>query len=132
MTNIAAKPFPCDPQLPENLEIVRVEYSANSLMISTRSLRDSASALVEFPDVIGFRVMDEGNLLEFWPECSSANGRLFEIFAGGWLAQESLRPGSLFRPTKINAKEYFLAGVDDCVSIICLGEPSIRIADADD
>jgi hypothetical protein len=126
MTNITAKSVPCDPPLPEDLEIVRVEYSPNFLMINTRSLSDSATALIEFPDIIGFRVLDEGNLLEFWPECSSANGRLFEIFAGGWLGQELIRPGSLIGPMKIKAKEYLLAGVDDCVSVICHGEPTVR------
>jgi hypothetical protein len=77
MTNITAKSVPCDAPLLEDLEIVSVEYSANSLRINTRSLSDSASAVVEFPDTTGFRVLDEGNLLEFWPECSSANGRFF-------------------------------------------------------
>jgi hypothetical protein len=126
MTDITAKSVPCDPPLPEDMEIVRVEYAPNFLMVNTRSQGDSAPTLVEFADIIGFRVLDEGNLLEFWPECSSANGRLFEILAGGWLAQESLRPGSLFAPMKIQAKEYFLAGVDACVSVICHGEPAVR------
>jgi len=107
MKNITAKSVPCDELLPRDLEIVHVEYSANFLTINIRSLSDSASTLVEFPHIIGFRVLDEGNLLEFWPDCSSANGRLFEILAGGWLAQESVRPGILFAPMKIKAQEYF-------------------------
>jgi hypothetical protein len=46
--------------------------------------------------------------LEFWPECSSPNVTLFQIFAGDWLSQEQIRPGSLLGPIKIDAREYFL------------------------
>jgi len=82
--------------------------------------------MIEFSDIMGFRVLDERDLMEFWPECSSANGRLFEISAGGWLAQELSRPGSLIGAMNIQAKEYFLAGVDDCISVLCYEEPSVR------
>lgn len=126
MTNITVKSVFCDPPIPQDLEVVRLEYATSRLMVSVRSLSDSTQSLIEFPDTVGFRVLDEGDLLEFWPECSSANGRLFQILTGGWMAQESLRPGCLMGRMKVQAKEYFLAGVDDCVSVICHGEPSVR------
>jgi hypothetical protein len=126
MTKITARSIAADLLLPKDLEIVRIEYAPKRLMVNTQSLHDSTPMLVEFSDIIGFRVLDERDLMEFWPECSSANGRLFEISAGGWLAEELLRPGSLVGPMNIQAKEYFLAGTDDCVSVLCYAEPSVR------
>jgi hypothetical protein len=126
MTKVVAKPVPCGLSLPGDAEVVGVEYAPNCLVVSTRSPDDSTQVLVEFTDIVGFRVLDERDLMEFWPECSAPNGRLFEILAGGWLSQELLRPGSLLGPMKIKAREYFLAGSDDCVSVISYGEPVVR------
>ena len=81
--------------LPKDLEIVRVAYAPTSLIENTRRPDGSTPVRIEFSGIIGFRVLDKRDLMEFWPECSSSNGRLFEISAAGWLAQELSRPGSL-------------------------------------
>ena len=125
MANVIAKSLPCGSSLPSDVEVTRIEYEPKGLVVSARS-PDGSLALVEFPDLIGFRVLDERDLMEFWPECSSANGRLFEIASGGWLSQELSRPGSLLGPMRIKAREYFLAGSDDCVSVISYAEPVVR------
>jgi hypothetical protein len=64
--------------------------------------------------------------MEYWPVCSSQNGWLFEIFSGGWLSQEKDRPGSFVADMNPMAQEYFISGVDDCVSIISSVNPTIR------
>jgi hypothetical protein len=126
MTGIVAKPLLIDLSLPTDGQIARVEYVPNCLVVGLRTPDDSVEVLVEFPAIIGFRVLDERDLMEFWPECSSPHGKLFEILAGGWLSQELLRPGSLLGPMNIRAREYFLTGSDDCVSVISPEEPIVR------
>jgi hypothetical protein len=81
---------------------------------------------VVFEDVWGYRVLDERDLGEYWPTCSSQNGRLFEVEFGGWLAQEKSRPGFLSADVISKLKEFFVAGIDDCVSVLCSAEPAVR------
>ena len=95
MTKVTARSVPAGLLLPKDLEIVRVAYAPTSLIENTRRPDGSTPVRIEFSGIIGFRVLDERDLMEFWPECSSSNGRLFEISAAGWLAQELSRPGSL-------------------------------------
>ena len=79
-----------------------------------------------FADVWGYRVLDERDLSEYWPTCSSQNGRLFEVKSGGWLSQEKSRPGFLSADVVPKLKEFFIAGIDDCVSVLCTAEPEVR------
>jgi hypothetical protein len=79
---------------------------------------------VTFENPIGFRAVDERDLLEYWPECSTPAGWLFQILSGGWLDQERKRPGSLIE-THSDAKEYLIAGMHDCVSVFSNEPPTL-------
>jgi hypothetical protein len=81
---------------------------------------------VVFEDVWGYRVLDECDLNEYWPACSSPNGRLFEVLSGGWLSKEKSRDGFVSAAMTPNLKEFFLAGNDDGVSVLCSAEPEVR------
>lgn len=109
--------------LPKDLEIVRIEYATGKLRAFVRDMDSETEIAIDFDDVLGYRVLDEGNLMEFWSECSTPNGRLFEIHSGGWLSQEA---NSHFAATPQKAKEYFVAGVDDCLSVISLMPPKVQ------
>lgn len=111
----------------ENLEIVGVEYSPNTLKIRTLEHSTNTTYQVFCADVIGFRVLDERDLMEYWPTCSRQNGWLFEITQGGWLNQEHQRPGSYLSHMNPNAKEFLITGINECVSVISLVEPNIEI-----
>jgi hypothetical protein len=79
-----------------------------------------------FEDVIGFRLLDEGDLLEFWPECSAEHGGLFKIVQGGWLSQESTRAG--FRSAdRAGLNEFFVTGPNACVNVLGFGEPQFEV-----
>ena len=80
---------------------------------------------VVFDNVRGFRVLDESDLMEFWPLCSSPEGWIFEINKGGWLDIESTRKG--FAPKNIRSIgiEYLITGIDDCINVIALSPPNI-------
>ncbi|MEY2495230.1 MAG: hypothetical protein QOJ45_1722 [Verrucomicrobiota bacterium] len=109
---------------PEGSEIVHVDYTLGRLAITVEDLADRHAVDVVFADTVGFRVLDERDLLEFWPVCSRPNGWLFRITAGGWLAQETSRPTCLIQHMERGIEEYFLVGTDDCVSVISREPPT--------
>ena len=80
-----------------------------------------AFAHVVFRNVVGFRVLDERDLCEFWPDYSEPQGWLWEVLSGGWIDLERRRP--LFNSHEFCAPlREFLIVDDKCVSILC-GQP---------
>ncbi len=109
-------------------EVIRMEYEPDDLIVTVRSLSSGLEYSLRFGAVIGFRVLDERDLLEFWPECSTMNGSwTFEITSGGWLAAEFKRSGSLIGHMCPEAREFFVAGCNSCVSVIGSDEPVLRV-----
>ncbi len=106
-----------------------VHYDTGKLVVTVMSPDEGTSALVTFAEVIGFRVLDEGRLLEFWPACSGDKGWLFHIRANGWLDQEIARRGSLLEKLP-GLNEYFMAGENDCISVLAGQAPEIEIRQA--
>ncbi|WP_124706185.1 hypothetical protein [Sulfuriferula multivorans] len=104
-------------------EIVRVDYAHTKLQAFVLDLNTESEFVVEFSKVIGFRVLDEGYLNEYWPECSASNGWLFEIHSGGWLSQET---NKLLVDMNSKGMEYFIAGENDCLSVISNAAPSVH------
>ncbi len=104
-------------------EVTEIRYSLGQLDIAI-SGKTSEACIVTFEEVAGFRVLDEGDLLEFWPECSFDRGWLFRILDGGWFSQESERSGFLARDTKI-VTEYLVTGVNECVNVLSWSEPKV-------
>jgi hypothetical protein len=106
----------------ETSEIVYLEFDVDTLRITV--LFDGYKLDVAFDSPAGFKVLDEGDLLEFWPECSLPNGWLFEIESQGWLDQETRRDGfvSAHNP---EIKEYFVVGVNYCVNVLAWEDPSV-------
>lgn len=96
-----------------NGDWLTIEISTPSGFIVVRSRTD-----------IAHRVMDEGDLLEFWPMCSLDSGWLHEIHSGGWKDLEATREGFLSRDRK-ELKEYFVVSANFCVNFIALKEPVI-------
>lgn len=112
---------------PEGSAVVRVEWGVGRLSVIVEGTAEASRGVVlEFSDVVGFRVLDERDLMEFWPACSTSNGGLFEIHEGGWLSQERIRPGSCIGPMNPSVKEYLVTGPDDCVSVLSPNPPQVR------
>jgi hypothetical protein len=126
MAKVSARPIHSAYSFPRSSEVVRIDYKLGQLCIHVQGKEATEAVVVEFIDTIGFRVLDERDLMEYWPECSTPNGWLFEITAGGWLSQEAKREGSLIVSVIPEAKEFLVTGEDDCVSIICNNEPVVR------
>ncbi len=78
---------------------------------------------VEFDGVIGFRVLDEGDLSEFWGPGVRAEGWLWLVTGGGWLDLEASRSGFMHHS---DGKEYLILGANECVSVLSKQGPVIR------
>src|SRR5437762_649131 len=110
-------------KIPKGAEVGNVAYEFGDATVSV--VADGKKiAVVKFKGVRGIRVLDEGDLLEFWPSCSRANGWLFQINAGGWLDLESSRPGFI-REKYSAVREYLVTGDNDCVSVLADQAPTV-------
>ena len=105
-------------------EITNIEYKSGRLEITSQSLDETRTVGAIFLEVAGFRVLDEADLLEFWPTCSSTNGWVFQINEGGWFAQERLRTG-FFRGDIEGINEYLVTGISECVSVFAWAPPEL-------
>ncbi len=117
------KPVSSAPPLGTDLEVTSLACTSAGLRIEVTS--PSGGALALFQPVLGFRVLDEGDLGEFWSQVTLRNGWLFEVLEGGWLALEETRP-AFFRGRSTGVREFLVAGIDACVSVICHGEPEVQ------
>ncbi len=80
---------------------------------------------VDFTDIIGFRVLDNGNLVEFWND-DCPNGWLWEVSDGGWFDLEKQREGFVTGYVEKDLlTEYLVIGTDDCISILSSSTPKI-------
>lgn len=100
----------------DDVSLISFSYEQNELKVLMSV--DGHLADVVFPSVSGFRVLDEGDLLEFWAECNLSNGWLFEITHGGWFELESNREGFV-SAHKHNVKECLVVSKKECVSVFC-------------
>ena len=122
---VSAEALPTPVAYPSGNEVGRVLYEACVLEVTVHSTADESDCIVRFEDLVGFRLLDERELCEYWPVCSIPSGRLFEVTAGGWLSREVQRtPIRLFFP---NAREYLVAGINECVSVIATCAPSVHL-----
>ena len=107
----------------ESIEVINIEFDVEELEVTV--LIDGYKLDVSFDSPAGFRVLDEGDLLEFWPDCSSPNGWLYEIFEGGWFDQERNRKGFVSTANNPAVREYFIVGTNYCVNVLALAAPCV-------
>ncbi|MEV6279980.1 hypothetical protein [Nocardia sp. NPDC051832] len=80
-------------------------------------------AHVVFRRPVGFRVLDEGDLTEYWNTYSEPHGWLWEVLRGGWLDLERQRP-TFWRGEQDGLREYFLVD-EDCINVLTWEPPEI-------
>ncbi len=108
----------------DKINIDHITYDG-SLCIKVKTPSKEGSIIFESPR--GFRLLDEADLLECWPHFSSDKGWFFKINSGGWLAHESKRNGFAEEMHSLDI-EYFIAGEDDCISVIMRREYEPKLA----
>lgn len=105
-------------------DVFEIQYGKSGLLI--RVDPDLTGRAVHFGDPIGFRVLDEGDLLEFWEDGEyDSNGWIFRIVSGGWLDFERSRKGFFSSSDREDITEYLVATASDCVNILSMSDPRI-------
>lgn len=127
MSNISVKAISSGHSFRSKAFLSAVRYDTEMLVVMLASPGDGISASTVFTDVVGFRVLGEGDLIEFWPHCASDHGWLFRIDQGGWFDQEVARRGFLHEKTA-GLHEYFIASQNECVSVLSGSAPKVEVA----
>ena len=108
-------------------KVVRaLHYDSLSLSIDIQGERMFSFARVTFRKPIGFRVLDEMDLSEFWNNYGESNGWLYEVLEGGWMELETQRQGFSSQAIyKNELKEYLLVDYK-CISVLSINPPEIE------
>ncbi len=107
-----------------NTYIESLSYDLDKLKIIVVAESDKRIEVV-FHHPIGFRCLDEGDLLEFWENSEVTNNWLLQIDNSGWYDQESKRTGFLSKSIEVN--EYLVKGQNDCINILDTSQPKVRL-----
>jgi hypothetical protein len=110
-------------------QLVELHYDVWTLRVTVDIDKFDGVVYVDFESPCGFRVLDEEDLGEMWADGKSDRRWFYTVESSGWLAQENERPGFSNDPEELT--EYFIAGVNECVSILAEGAPTITVIDAD-
>lgn len=105
-------------------EVTDINYDLTLLRITLAFENAQHPVYVNFDGVRGFRILDEGDLLEFWNPDTRAEGWLWRVSEGGWFDLENLREGFISGVTG-DCHEYLILGINECVSVLATDEPKI-------
>ena len=104
-------------------ELINLNYDLSKLKLIL-CFEQNQQIEVIFKNVIGFRVLDEGDLLEFWDPNVRAAGWIWKVESGGWFDLEKTRTGFLTGYQQdLHPGEYLVLGINDCVNIFSVSEP---------
>ena len=104
-------------------EISCINYDLWTLKITLLFPELECPVYLIFKNINGFRVLDEGNLLEFWNNDIRVPGWIWQIDKGGWFELEKTRNGFVegYHENEYR-KEYLILGQNDCVSVISMSD----------
>jgi len=108
-------------------------HDENETRVEVCLRKTQERAEVTFDCAIGVRILNELDIAAFWlssPKGSLSSSWLFHVQSGGWFDFESQRDDFYSKHEDINIQEYLVAGYRECVSILCLGEPRVRVISA--
>jgi hypothetical protein len=108
----------------KHIEMRSLRYDSEALAIEIQS-EGFAFARVVFQHPIGFRILDERDLCEFWENYHEKNGWFYEVEQGGWRELESLRSHFCAPSLFPKLQEYLLVG-DKCISVFATQLPEIH------
>ena len=103
-------------------EITDLRFAIWTLRI-TVSFSNNNTLLVAFESPGGCRVLDEGVLPAFWGVMPA--GAVLKVTSGGWFDLEA-EHNEKFRARNSGTQEYFIPGINYCVSVLSGETPSIR------
>lgn len=89
-------------------------------------------AVVQFKDVEGIKVLDEGDLLNFWQGDDLPKDWMWKVSSEGWFDEERQNDGFTMLSTRFEElTEYLIVGEGKCVCVICDGNerPTVTLLD---
>ncbi len=109
------------------VEVLRVHYDVTSHPELTIELASESHGnfLLTFERCCGIRVIDEGQICEFWNTYSSPNGWLWRVRSGGWFDLESQREHFWLRDASHAQLHEYLIVADQCVFVLSYADPRI-------
>ena len=119
------EPFTLTDEMKLHPSVVGINYDASALHIAL-SLNDERRVDLQncFNKPVGFRVLNEGDLLEFWENHDHGSHWLYLVREGGWNDLESTRDGYL-SSNQSDLNEYLVVGRKECVSVLSHDRPVI-------
>jgi hypothetical protein len=116
-----AKPFGCQAQFDWGADIHSVIYGGRLSIRVLRNRNKGDGIEVTFPQVDGFRFLDEVSLAEYWIGEDFPSGYpVLEVFDGGWAKEEEKRLGYTQQQ-----REWIIVTAGACVSVFSRHEPEI-------
>jgi hypothetical protein len=104
-------------------DIAEIHFDTEGLRVSVES--EDQTHCAHFTYVRGFRMLDEGDLLEFWSaDDYKPEGWVFEVENGGWFEQEKNRSGFLSSDA-LKLREFLVATSNSCLSILARETPKL-------
>lgn len=112
---------------PEQLAVLDRTHEVEHLSYDLWTLRITLTgkdvrAYVDFGGPVTFRVLDEGDLLEFWND-ERPPGRIWEVLSGGW------KDAMVHQYRHEQDREYMVLGQNDCVTVLTREPPTITVLD---
>lgn len=121
---LKAKPFGFLEQFDWGADIRSVSYDGRLVIFVLRNRNKDDGIEVTFPQVDGFRLLDEVQLAEYWIAEDFPSGySILEVFEGGWAQEEDKRLGYTQQQ-----REWIIVTAGACVSVFSKHEPEIRDA----
>lgn len=121
---IKAKSFGYQEQFDWGADIHSVSYDGRLSIRVLRNRNKDDGIEVTFPQIDGFRLLDEVPLAEYWIAEDFPSGYpVLEVFDGGWAKEENARLGYTEQQ-----REWIIVTAGACVSVFSKHEPEIRDA----
>ena len=106
-----------------NKAVRSVHYDGKILSVEIQG-EGFAYARVVFKQPVGFRILNEMDLTEFWKNYNLKNGWIYEVEEGGWIELESVRVDFTSPHIWPELREYLLVD-ENCISVICNQPPEL-------
>mgnify|MGYP005877502447 CR=1 FL=1 len=123
--SLTAESISGDLTLSKAFELVCIHQVPEQLVVTLETEEKAEQIDVVFGFVAGLRVLDESDLNEYWPTCSTLNGWIYEIYSGGWFDQEKKREGFFSGVARSDLREFFIASDSDCMNILSISKPKL-------
>jgi len=119
---IQAKPFGFFERFDWGADIAAVSYDGRLVIRVLRNRNEAGGIEITFPQVDGFRLLDEVPLAEYWTGDDFPGGYpVLEVFGGGWSQEENRRLGYTQQQ-----REWIIVTAGACVSVFSKHEPKIE------